>query len=156
MMITRVLDCPHPTKIECALRDFEPCDGLSTQICFRPRFLGGCGHDVDKPVATQPTLRLCHIARCLLPRGELVHLSLGSWPSLALQTTVGLRIDGTKIALVPGTEAQLVVFCEVLEARVHPVDADPRFLKILLTTRLVEIRCNSRKFSRDNLFCSSG
>src|SRR5260370_6843435 len=77
MMIARVLNCPHPTEIKCALRDLEPCDGLSTQICFCPRLLGGCGHDVDKPVATQPTLRRCQIACCLLPRGELVHLTLG-------------------------------------------------------------------------------
>src|SRR5260370_15165145 len=77
MMIARVLNSAHPTEIKCALRDLEPCDGLSTQICFCPRFLGGCGHDVDKPVATQPTLRRCQIAYCLLPRGELVHLPLG-------------------------------------------------------------------------------
>jgi hypothetical protein len=97
-----------------------------------------------------------HAACCL---GESLFISVSEadhFSSLALQATVGLRIDGAKIAPVPGTEPQLVVFCEILEARVHPVDADPRFLKILLTTRLVEIRCNSRKFSRDNLFCSSG
>ena len=57
------------------------------------------------------------------------------------------------IALVPRTKPQVVIFCEILEARIHPVDADPRLLKILLTAELIEARCNSLEFSWDNLFC---
>jgi hypothetical protein len=54
-----------------------------------------------------------------------------------------LRIDCTKIALGPGTEPQLVLLGKILEACVHPVDANPRLLKILLTTQLIELRYNS-------------
>jgi len=77
-------------------------------------------------------------------------------PLLVLQTSVWPRIDCAKIAFVSGAEPQAVIFGVVREARIQPVDADPRLVEILLTTGLVEVRCNAGKFSRDRLLGSLG
>ena len=77
-------------------------------------------------------------------------------PSLVLQTGVRARIDGAKIAFVSRAEPQAGVFGVIREAGVHPVDADPRLLEILLTAGLIEVRCNAREFSRNSLFSPFG
>jgi hypothetical protein len=66
--------------------------------------------------------------------------------------TVRSEGDCARVAFVSGAEPQLVIFCEIVEASVHPLDADPRLIKILLTTRSTEVRCDASKLSRDILF----
>src|SRR5580704_15067354 len=88
------------------------------------------------------------------PRGrgwERGEAQLSAAP-LRTPTAVRLRIERAKITLVPRAEPLLVIFCVVLQAGVHPVDADPRLLKLLLTAKLVEIGRNSLEFLRDALF----
>jgi hypothetical protein len=117
------LNCRRGTLIRAKRRRSS---GSVFRICL-DEYLDGLLARVD--VDTNGRIAKIHLvsATILSPDDGVGHVYFRS-PSLALQTAVGLRIDGTKIALVPGTEPQLVVFCEILEARVHPVDADPRFL----------------------------
>src|ERR1700730_15302469 len=65
----------------------------------------------------------------------------GSTRRLAIGYSTGIRhrVDGAEIALASGAEAQLGIPVEVLEAGVHPVNAHPSLVELLLAAELIEI-----------------
>jgi hypothetical protein len=74
--------------------------------------------------------------------------------SIAL-TALRLGADCTIIAFIPGAELWRV-FAEILQAGVHPVDADARLREILFAAEFIQVRSNALELFRHTLLAASG